>query len=318
MSASTRSTLRAAARWTASKMTELGIAALVAPHELGAGPLGPRRELLGRRGAERVARGQQHRAAVADLLAADLADRRGLADAVDADEQPHVRRSRLGLEAQRAVGACRGAARIVGLQRVEQCSAVGDLLGLRPWPAARRAARSVTSTPTSARSSASSRSSHVSSLIAPRREHAGEHAGERERALPRRSRKRRPLEPTSGSSAGDLGVRPRSRVLDRPRRCRRDRRRSGSTDGGRVRARRSPAVRDGGRRRRRRCRRATHQHGDDQDDDSDHERSTRRGDRGTEHAGTQPSRAITTGQPVRRSAADPLGDHLATSRRAAS
>ena len=67
-----------------------GVAALATPDELDAGPLGPRRQLLGGRGAERVAGGEQHAATGGDLLVGDLADARRLADAVDADEQPDV------------------------------------------------------------------------------------------------------------------------------------------------------------------------------------------------------------------------------------
>ena len=48
------------------------VAALVAPHELDVGPLGPRGELLGGGGAERVAGRQQHRAPVATCWLATL------------------------------------------------------------------------------------------------------------------------------------------------------------------------------------------------------------------------------------------------------
>ena len=60
------------------------------------------------------------RAAVGDLLVGDLADGGRLADAVDADEQPHVRAAVGGrLEVQRPVGAVELALHVV-LQRVEQ------------------------------------------------------------------------------------------------------------------------------------------------------------------------------------------------------
>ena len=51
-------------------------------------------ELLGRRGAERVGRGEHDAVAVGDLLRRELADGRGLPDAVHADEHPHVRLAR--------------------------------------------------------------------------------------------------------------------------------------------------------------------------------------------------------------------------------
>ncbi len=98
------------------------IAACLAPDELDTGPFGPRPELLGRRGAERVAGRHQHRPADGRLLARDLADGGGLADAVDADEQPHVRTpGRTGLEVQLPVGAGEALGH-VGLERVEQRS----------------------------------------------------------------------------------------------------------------------------------------------------------------------------------------------------
>src|SRR4051794_1367264 len=65
------------------------IATLVAAHDGGAGALGPQSELLGGGGAERIAGCHHDRAAVGDLALRDLADGRGLADTIHADEQPH-------------------------------------------------------------------------------------------------------------------------------------------------------------------------------------------------------------------------------------
>ena len=93
------------------------VAALGAAHEVGAGPLGPGLELLGGRGAERVAGGHHDRAALVGLALADLADGGRLAHAVDADEQPHVRRARL--EVQRAVAGGEVGLEL-RLQRLEQ------------------------------------------------------------------------------------------------------------------------------------------------------------------------------------------------------
>ena len=99
--------------------------------ELGSPPSAPRTrsaparsahvlELLGGGGAERVAGGHHDRAARRRPAAlADLADRGGLADAVDADEQPHVRRARLASKCSVAVGAGE-ALFISAFERVEQ------------------------------------------------------------------------------------------------------------------------------------------------------------------------------------------------------
>ena len=83
------------------------VAALGPADDLGVGALGPRRQLLGCGGAERVAGGEQHGTSGIMLLARDLADGGGLADPVDADEQPHVDgvggTGAIELAAQRAV-----------------------------------------------------------------------------------------------------------------------------------------------------------------------------------------------------------------------
>ncbi len=104
------------------------VAALGAADDLGARPFGPCGELFGGGGTERVAGGEQHRAPVGDLLVGELADRRGLADAVDADEHPHVRAARLAVdERERPVGGLEPRGHL-GLQRVEQLLRLGDLL----------------------------------------------------------------------------------------------------------------------------------------------------------------------------------------------
>ena len=64
-----------------------GIGALLAPHHRRAHALAPDLQLLGGRGAEGVARGQQHALALAAQLGGQLADGRGLAAAVDPDDQ---------------------------------------------------------------------------------------------------------------------------------------------------------------------------------------------------------------------------------------
>ena len=98
------------------------------------------------------------------LLRADLADRRRLADAVDADEQPDVRcrparpRSEARGRRRRGDRPSRPAAR----RAVASGSVISFAFTLARSP---RSKSSVTRTPTSARSSASSRSSHVSSVI---------------------------------------------------------------------------------------------------------------------------------------------------------
>ena len=91
MSTSTRSASRLAAALIASNTTDPGIGAFLPAHDARAGSLGPVRELLGRRGAERVGRGEHDPVTVVDLALRDLGDRGGLADAVDAHEHPHVR-----------------------------------------------------------------------------------------------------------------------------------------------------------------------------------------------------------------------------------
>ena len=75
------------------------VATVGAAHYVGTAALGPRLELLAGRGAERVARSHDAAPAVLlDLPLGDLADRRRLAGAVHADDEPHVRHACLVLE----------------------------------------------------------------------------------------------------------------------------------------------------------------------------------------------------------------------------
>ena len=77
-----------------------GIRTLLAGDDLRAGALAPDLELLDRRGAEGVAGRQHHRFALRPELGRELADRRGLARAIDADHQDHERLFR-GVDHQR-------------------------------------------------------------------------------------------------------------------------------------------------------------------------------------------------------------------------
>ena len=107
-----------------------GIGAVLAAHELAAGALGPQPELIGGRGAERVGRGEHHAPALAHLLRRELADRRGLADAVDAHEHPDVRLA--GDDAQLAARArVEDRDHFVAHQRDEPVG-VDDVVGLGP------------------------------------------------------------------------------------------------------------------------------------------------------------------------------------------
>ncbi len=66
-----------------------GVGALVGADDLGAGARRPLLELVGRRRTERVTRGEQDAAALLVVALGQLADGRGLAHAVDPDEEPH-------------------------------------------------------------------------------------------------------------------------------------------------------------------------------------------------------------------------------------
>ncbi len=98
------------------------VGALTAAHQLDARPLGPGAELLGGGGPEGVAGGHDDAVAVDRQPLGDLADGGGLADAVDADEQPDV--GGVGVEAQRPLGGQPGLE--LGGQGVAQPGAVGD------------------------------------------------------------------------------------------------------------------------------------------------------------------------------------------------
>ena len=67
------------------------IGAFFVAHDLGARALRPDRQLLGGCGAKRVAGDEHDRMPALALLRGELADRRRLAGAVDADDQHHVR-----------------------------------------------------------------------------------------------------------------------------------------------------------------------------------------------------------------------------------
>ena len=138
MSASTRSVPRGGGALHGVEDDRARVAALGAPHEVGAGPLGPRLELLGGGGAERVPRRHDHAAALVGLSLADLADGGGLAHAVHADEQPHVRRPRL--EGQGAVAPAEVVLELV-LQGLEQRRRVPRSNAPPPWPAGARGCR---------------------------------------------------------------------------------------------------------------------------------------------------------------------------------
>ena len=126
-----------------------GIAALLTADHVDAEPVTPHRELVGRGGAERVRRREQHRVPVGERLRGELRGRRGLAGAVDADEEPRVRPTRL--EVQRPV-------RVGGIERrddllLEEPGQVVRVASRRPRPARRRTASTsavVVSSPTSA------------------------------------------------------------------------------------------------------------------------------------------------------------------------
>ena len=78
------------------------VGAFLPADELATGALGPELQLVRGRGAERVARGEDHTMTFAHALRRELADRRRLPDSVDADEHPDVLLA--GGEMQRAIG----------------------------------------------------------------------------------------------------------------------------------------------------------------------------------------------------------------------
>ena len=87
----TRSARRATAASRASKTTAAGIRAGGVRDDVDARPVGPDPELVGGRGPERVRRGEDHAPARGRLAGGQLADRRGLAGAVDANDEDHAR-----------------------------------------------------------------------------------------------------------------------------------------------------------------------------------------------------------------------------------
>ena len=88
---STTSRPRARAASTASNATAAGSAPRGAPTKSAPERAGPDLQLLLRGRAERVGRAHEHRAAMLGELARELADRRRLPGAVDADDQDHAR-----------------------------------------------------------------------------------------------------------------------------------------------------------------------------------------------------------------------------------
>ena len=235
VSARTRSLPRAAARCTASKTTALG-SPPSAPRTISAPARSAQRgQLLGGRGPEGVAGGQEHRAAVGRLLAGHLADGRGLAHPVHPDEEPDVDRPGLAVEAQRPadrldhLGVGRAprspaasSASVAPSQRssIEQVDQVGPQ-GLEqlvaagtssssPGAGGRRAGPSVVATPTSARSRASSSSSQVPASTVAGARSAARSPENSPRVLPSRSRKlggRRLRRRSAGAAWGRSGRR---------------------------------------------------------------------------------------------------------------
>ena len=129
VSASTRSAPRAAARWTASKITELGSPPSW-PWTTSAPVRSPQIPSCWPAAARKVSPGGEHDAlARVDLPLGQLADGGGLAHAVDPDEEPH-RGAVLG---HRQAAVARQAGLDVGLQGIDQGvgaldRARGDLL----------------------------------------------------------------------------------------------------------------------------------------------------------------------------------------------
>ena len=91
MSIRTTSAFSAVARRQRVVREARGVGALVALDEIGRRCVGPDPQLLDRGGAERVAGGEDHLPAFAAELGGELADRRRLAGAVDADDQDDER-----------------------------------------------------------------------------------------------------------------------------------------------------------------------------------------------------------------------------------
>ena len=99
------------------------VGTLLTADELHAEAVGPEPELLGRGGAERVGGRQQHTMALGLLAAGELGDGRRLADAVDTDEQPHVRSHPARAGAPAVPRRCRRAARRSRREQLGQLAA---------------------------------------------------------------------------------------------------------------------------------------------------------------------------------------------------
>ena len=105
VSTSTRSMPRATAAWIASNTTEPGSAPSCPRTTSTPSRSAHIAELVGGGGAERVGRGEEHRVTLVERLRRELGRGRGLADAVDADEQPDV--GATGLEGESPSGGGR-------------------------------------------------------------------------------------------------------------------------------------------------------------------------------------------------------------------
>ena len=102
-----------------------GIGAGRARYHLGAGALAPNLELLDRRGAEGVAGGEHDFLAAIAVELGELADRRGLAAAVDTDHQKHEGLMRR-VDRERLLGRLQGVDDALGQGRADFLAA--DLL----------------------------------------------------------------------------------------------------------------------------------------------------------------------------------------------
>ena len=235
VSTSTRSASRLAAALIASNTTDPGRRPPGRARCSAPVTLGPVRELLGGGGAERVGGGEHDAVAVVDLALRDLGDGRGLPDAVDADEHPHVRLAGGRARACGRVALVEQRHQLGVQQRRCSSSASATPSPLGALAARRRGSRSVVGIPTSASSSVSSSSSHVSSSMRPvPAQRAGERgrgscpAGPAAAAAPPTSAstlrlRGRPRRPAIASSGGRLDGR---RGRRRARRARPGRRRA--------------------------------------------------------------------------------------------
>ena len=137
VSAISTSAPRACADCSASKMTAAGSAPARLRDHRHAVALAPDLQLLDRGGAERVARREHDLAALVGEAARELADRRGLAGAVDADDEDHER-ARRRVDRRAAARPAAGSSSIDCAQRLEQRLEVAEFLALRRGRAGRR------------------------------------------------------------------------------------------------------------------------------------------------------------------------------------